>query len=300
MPDATVLLEAGASSTLYASLLLLIGASALRWLLLPRCEPELGPRVRLLGQSGARIALDAAIVALCICPFRAWAHTVAAFGLTDASWGNLKLIALQSRWGDGWQLQVAAAVIVVIASVLALQWRAAWPFETAAVLLFTATIPLLGHAAGDPVRLALHTVHILAAGTWLGTLAIVLLLRMPDGDPDAIGATYDGQRVRQIILRRFWLVAVSSAAAAVAAGIVAAYLYVGAFSNLWTTAYGRILLVKIAFVGGIAACGYSNWQRLRKSHPDKLPAETVIVLEAVLAGAVVLITALLTETGHPG
>ena len=45
--------------------LLLIGASALRWLLLPRCTFELGPRVRMLCDSSARIALRASIVALC-------------------------------------------------------------------------------------------------------------------------------------------------------------------------------------------------------------------------------------------
>lgn len=300
MPDPPVLLEAGANAVLYASLLLLIGASALRWLLLPRCEPELGPRIRMLEHSGARIAIGAAIVALCICLLRAWAHTVAAFGPTDAGWDNLKLISLQSRWGHAWQLQVAAVAIVIIAAVFTAWRRAAWPFETLAILFFTATIPLLGHAAGDPLRLALHTVHILAAGTWLGTLATVLLVRMPDSDPDSIGATYGGQRARQIILQRFWMVAAPSAAIVVAAGIVAAYLYVGALSNLWATAYGRILLAKLALVGGIAACGYSNWQRMRKSHPEKLSAETIIVLEAALAGAVVLVTALLTETAHPG
>jgi copper transport protein len=300
VPDATVLLEAGAKAVLYASLLLLIGANALRWLLVPRCALELGPRFRLLFDSSARIALRTAIVALCACLFRAWTHTVAAFGFDEAGWDNLKLIALQSRWGHGWQLQVAAVLMLVIACVLTVRWQAAWPFETLAVLFFTATIPLLGHAAGDLLRITLHTIHILAAGTWLGTLAMVLLVRMPDGDPDSIGAAYDGQRVRQIILRRFWLVAVPSAAVAVAAGVLAAYLYIGSFSNLWTTAYGRMLLVKVALVGGISACGYSNWQRLRKLHPEKLSEETVIVLEAALAGAVVLVTALLTETGHPG
>ena len=300
MPDAAVWLEASAKAVLYGSLLVLIGASALHWLLLPRCTLELGARTEMLSRSGARISLWAAIISLCASLFRAWTHTVAAFGFGDSGWGNLKLIALQSRWGHSWQLQLAAVAIVVIASALTTRWRAAWAFETLSVVLFAGTIPLLGHAAGDSYRVALHTLHILAAGTWLGTLAMALLVRMPYGDPDSIGAIHSSRHVRHIILRRFWQVAVPSAAAAVAAGVVAAYLYIGSLSNLWTTAYGRMLLVKIALVGGIAACGYSNWQRLRKSHPEKLPDETVIVLEAVLAGAVVLVTALLTETGHPG
>jgi len=300
VPEATVWLEAGAKAILYGSLLLLIGASALRWLLVPRCALELGPRFPLLFESNARIALRAAIIALCACLFRAWTHTVAAFGFGDAGWDNVKLIALQSRWGHSWQLQLAAAAIVVIACAGTVRLPAAWPFETLAVLIFTATIPLLGHAAGDFLRMALHTVHILAAGTWLGTLAVVLLVRMPYNEVASAAFTDSNQRLRQIILRRFWTVAIPSAATAVAAGVMAAYLYVGAFSNLWTTAYGRVLLVKVALAGGIAICGYSNWRRLRRMHPQKMTGETLIVLETVLTFAVVLATALLTETGHPG
>ncbi len=300
MPDPAVVLEAGAKAFLYASLLLLIGANALHWLLLPRCAEELGPRVGMLSRSGARIAFRAAAVALCACIFHAWAHTVAAFGFDDAGWDNVKLIALQSRWGHSWQLQTAAAAIVVVACAAAAKRRAAWPFETLAVLLFTATLPLLGHAAGDVLRVTLHIVHVLAAGIWLGTLAMVLVVRIPYDDADSLPAAYAGQRMRSVILRRFWLVAIPSAAMAVLAGVVAAYLYIGSLSNLWTTAYGRILLVKIVLVGGIAACGYSNWQRLRRLHPQKFSGETLIVLEALLTIAVVLVTALLTETGHPG
>ena len=148
--------------------------------------------------------------------------------------------------------------------------------------------------------MALHIVHILAAGFWLGTLAVVLLMRIPAASLDSIEPRLTVRRIRLIILRRFSTLALPSAATAVAAGIVAAYLYVGAFSNLWTTAYGRVLLVKVALVGGISVAGYVNWQRLRRLHEVDEPSAAIIVLEAALAVVVVLVTGFLTEIAHPG
>jgi putative copper export protein len=302
VPDTAVLLEAGAKALLYASLLIAIGASALRWLLLPRAAGELGAaRVLAIEQSIARLALGAAAVALVACVLRVWTHTVSAFGLSDAgSWDNVKLIALTSRWGQGWKLQTAAALMLLAASAATAWRRVAWPLATLSVFVFTATIPLLGHAAGNDLRVALHVVHILAAGFWLGTLAVVLLMRIPAASRDSIEPPLTGPRIRLVILRRFSTLALPSAATAVAAGIVAAYLYIGAFSNLWTTGYGRVLLVKVALVGGISVAGYVNWQRLRRLQEVDEPSVAIILLETALAAAVVLVTGFLTEIAHPG
>jgi copper transport protein len=302
VPDPAVLIEAGAKAILYASLLIAIGASALRWLLLPRAAGELGPqRVLHIEQSIARLTLGAAGLALVACILRVWTHTVSAFGLGDAeSWDNLKLIALQSRWGQSWKLQMAAVLILVVACAITVWRGAAWPAATLAVLLFTSTIPLLGHAAGDALRVVLHTVHILTASFWLGTLGVVLLMRIPEASLDVIEPRLTARRMRLIILCRFSALALPSAATAIAAGVVAAYLYVGPFSNLWTTAYGRVLLVKVALVGGIAVAGYLNWQRLRQAHEVDESSVAIIVLEAALAVAVVVVTGFLTEIAHPG
>lgn len=300
MPDSAVLLEAAAKVFLYASLLVVIGASALRWLLLPRLSAELGaPAIRRIEQSTARLALLASVGALSSCALRLWTHTVAAFGFADASLDNLKLIALQSRWGHAWKIQLAAALVLAIASAISCQWRVAWCFATLSALFFTFTIPLLGHAAGDILREALHGVHILAGGMWLGTLAVVLGVQIKNLKPD-LSVRDSGRHVRLAILRNFWLIAMPSAATSVLAGVVAAYLYVGAFSNLWTTAYGRILLSKLALVGAIGCCGFVNWRRLQRMIPHETGSLTIVVLETLLAVAVVLVTAVLTETGHPG
>ncbi len=301
MPDPAVLLEAGAKALLYASLLVAIGASALRWLLLPRATNELGPhRILSIEQSIARLALGAAALALVACIVRVWTHTVSAFGFDGAgSWDTIKLIALESRWGQSWKLQTAAALILLVASAITVWRRAAWPLASLAATIFTATIPLLGHAAGSAFRVALHTVHILAAGLWLGTLAVVLLIRIPAVTLASMEPHLTARRIRLLILRRFSALALPSAATAAAAGIVAAYLYMGAFSNLWTTAYGRVLVVKVALVGGISIAGFVNWRRLRRLHEKGEPSAAIIMLEAALAVAVVIATGFLTEIAHP-
>jgi copper transport protein len=216
---------------------------------------------------------------------------VAAFGFDGAgSWDALRLIAFHSRWGQSWGIQFIAALVFVGACAATVWRRTFWPVATLCTVGFTGTIPLLGHASGDAARMAVHASHILAAGVWLGTLAAVLLISVPPAIP--------AWRMRLLILRRFSPVALPSAAVVVAAGLIASWFYVGALSNLWTTAYGRLLALKAGLVAGVSACGYVNWRRLRRP-PEESVASWIVVLEAVLAAAVVIVTGYLTEIGHP-
>ena len=301
MPDPAVLLEGGAKALIYASLLVIIGASAARWLLLPRAAAELGGGcVAAIEQRIAHLAFAAAVLALAASGLRVWTHTVSAFGFDGArSWETIKLIAWQSRWGQDWKFQMIAAFILVVTSAMAWFRREAWPLATLATLVFTATLPLLGHAAGNGARMALHAVHILGAGFWLGTLAVVLLIRIPAASPDSMEPRLASGRARLLILRRFSPIALSSAMTMVGAGLVIAFLYLGSVSNLWTTAYGRILILKVALVVGVAICGYVNWKRLRRMYDEDEPSTAMVVLEVTLAAVVLIVTGFLTEMGHP-
>jgi putative copper resistance protein D len=236
-------------------------------------------------RSVALVALAAGAVALGVSVLRVWTHAVAVFGFEDArSWDTLRLIAVQSRWGQNWRYQAIAASIYTVACAATVWRREFWPTATLAVVGFTATIPLLGHAAGDPARMAVHMLHVLGAGVWLGALAVVLLLRSP-------------KRIRFLILHRFAPIALPGVAVVVGAGLIASWYYVGAISNLWITTYGRVLVLKTMLVAGISVCGYVNWQRLRRLGGEA--ALSTVVLEATLAGAVVIVTGFLTEIGHP-
>lgn len=301
MPDPAVVLEASAKALLYASLLVVIGASAVRWLLLPRVSGELGAEcIAVVERSVARLALLAAVGVVAASGLRVWTHTVAAFGFEGArSRDALEVVAVRSRWGYGWKPQMAAAFILGLTSAATVSRRTAWPLATLAALLMTASIPLLGHASGDVARMAVHSVHLFAGGLWLGTLAVVLLVRLPPSIPVATDRAPTRRLVRTLILRGFWPIALFGSAAAAGAGVVMALWYVGSWTNLWASEYGRVLLVKVGLVAAAAICGGVNWRRLHRLPASGDASLSVVVLESMLALAVVIVTGYLTEIGHP-
>ena len=62
---------------------------------------------------------------------------------------------------------------------------------------------------------------------------------------------------------------------------------------------GRLLVLKAGLGVGISFCGYVNWQRLRKLHEESASSAFIVVLEATLAAAVIIVIGYLTEIGHP-
>jgi putative copper export protein len=80
-----------------------------------------------------------------------------------------------------------------------------------------------------------------------------------------------------------------------------AWSYLGSISNLWTTTYGQLLVLKLALVGGIAGSGFLNWRRFGAERRGAKQSERLgpVVIEVVLVAVVVVVTAALTEVGHP-
>ena len=58
-------------------------------------------------------------------------------------------------------------------------------------------------------------------------------------------------------------VALGSAAILFLAGSITSFLYVGSVGALVGTAYGRVLLAKVAGFAIVVMIGYFNWQRVR-------------------------------------
>ena len=287
--DPTIALEASAKAVGYAGVLLAIGACAAHWLLLPRAAADVEPDiVAALDRSMAGVMLAAAAIVSGATLLRVWTHSVSAFGLGEsASAESLRVIALESRWGADWRWQAVAAAALLAAAVWNRSRRVrGWPIASIGVLAFCPTLPLLGHAAGNSMRIVLHTIHVLGAGVWIGTLAAVLIVARDAG-------------VRLALLRRFAPIAMSGAATLVGAGLVMSWWYLGALSNLWTTGYGGTLALKIGLVACTAACGGVNWQTLRGVAAPTERWRPIVAVEVALAVAVVLVTGVLTETAHP-
>src|SRR5690606_27268691 len=147
-----------------------------------------------------------------------------------------------------------------------------------------------------PLIVTSDAVHTLAAGTWIGTLGLILTAGRPaPGDPGRLGL-FAAQ------IRSFSPMAIVSVAALVTMGVVLAWTHLTAFSDLWSINYGRVLAVKIFLAAGVLAAGFVNW---RKGIPD-LSTESGVqatwrraAVEVLLAMGVLLLTAFLVHSVKP-
>jgi putative copper export protein len=278
-------LEAASKAVVYAAALLDVGAVVAFWIVLRSRQTAIREarviavrRLRLVGIAASAVAIAALVL-------RAWAHTLASFGWPDAwSLDALTIIAIKSEWGQAWQRQMLASATAGVGFLIARN-PAGWAVAAATSAALAASLPLTGHAAGEIEKMVLHVTHILAAGAWLGTLVSLAVLRR-----------WLSRETQSAIFRRFSALALAGAALLAGSGLVATYLYLGAVADLWTTEYGRVLLVKLALFSGVVGCGCVNWRRTQST--TAAPG-SALVFELALAAAVVAVTGWLTETAHP-
>jgi len=172
-------------------------------------------------------------------------------------------------------------------------WKAAW----VGVILLVATLSLSSHAVSvpllAPLAVALDALHALAAGAWVGTLALILWLR-PRG-PGSV-PVLAGQ------LRSFSYLAMAAVPLLLIMGTLLTGLHVGEFQNLWTSSYGRVLSLKILAAGGVLYLGFRNWRVGLPGVDDEVGARSVrrrAGLEVGVAALVVLLTAVLVGMPMP-
>ncbi len=160
------------------------------------------------------------------------------------------------------------------------------PFVTGLALL---PLPTLGGHSLDRGRPLLEPavdfLHVAAASFWLGGLvALGLALRTP-GD-------------RAPMLRSFSNVAFVSVALLAATGVTSAFAELSSVGQLWSTGYGRVLIVKTGLLFGLATIGWLNRYRL----VPRLALDSLrrsVAVELALFAALVAAVALLTDL-QPG
>jgi len=244
-----------------------------------------------------RLAVTLVAIAL------AWrlVQQAAAFADAPSEWtSTVSLVLLQTSWGTGWLVQGAGLVLVAVASGASTRRAgAAWLPLGIGVLALAASPALSGHAIGAPRLVALavaaDTLHVLGAGAWLGTLLVIVVAALP-----AVSSAAPGTLLA--MLDRFSPLALASAGAVVLSGAFASWLHLGALDALWTSPYGRTLLVKLGIVACVAALGAYNWRvvtpRLRATGEGAALRRSALV-ELSLALLLVVVTALLVATPLP-
>jgi copper resistance protein D len=126
-----------------------------------------------------------------------------------------------------------------------------------------ATLAWSGHAIGGHgvdryIHAAADSVHLLAAGAWLGALPpLITVLSHSAALPGTRGAT-----LAALAARRFSSLGVLSVTAIVLSGMINARYLVGSVPGLFSSTYGRELLAKLALFGAMLVLAAINRWRL--------------------------------------
>ena len=295
----------------------LLGALSLRWVVLARyAGPNAGP---------LRAAVDArlprwidvfGVVAVSATLARLVAQHAAVFGTEESvSRDSLATLLFRSDWGRTWWMALVAAVVVTwVAPRLRRTTVIGWLVAAVAILALAASQPLSGHpAAAETPNLAVATqvLHLIGAGGWVGSLALLTLLAIPaaralpvDATSAAPGDAPDNPDARVAgLVRAFSPTALAFAALLGVTGIITAWDHLGGFAPLWESTYGRTLLIKLGFLSVAVATGAYNWRRvlpvLGEPHASaRLRRSSLIELTAALF--VIGVTAVLVASPMPG
>ena len=162
----------------YAAALLVIGASVFRFGVL-RALARRAPVPPALALGAARTALVAAgVLVLIAAPLRLLAQ--ASFvDPGEALSTSLFSTILGTDWGRAWIVQGPAAGLAAAGALFATVAPSGWYPAVVGATAVVLSLPLTGHATGAEQAghggYPLDALHILGAGTWIGTLGVLLL-----------------------------------------------------------------------------------------------------------------------------
>ena len=195
-------------------------------------------------------------------------------------------VLLDTQFGQVSLLRLAIAIAL---SICVTTRRGRWVSVSLAIVLL-ATLACLGHSGAAPNILftAADAVHVTGGGVWLGGLVPLALLfaalrRQNDAKSVSIGTT---------VTRRFSLLGVSLVTTILITGLINTWNLVGSVEALLDTAYGRLLLAKIALFLAMVSIAAVNRFRLSPSLqvPGRLKQlERNSLVEAALGLLIVLI-----------
>jgi copper transport protein len=283
----------------FAGILLVIGVVVFNLLVLARSANLGSELVWQMEARAATVGLGAGILVMAGAFARVFLESRMMSGMPGMESMNMTTMFLHTLWGFGMQLQIMAAFLAVIAFSIAIpRVRFAWLIASLAALGLAFAPALAGHAAASarfPAAMILTDfLHVGGAASWLGNLACVMLI----GIPIIIRAESEDrwQRVAALV-NTFSPIALASATIVVLSGVIAAAVHLEKLSALWSTTYGRVLLLKVAVVLVTLAIGAYNFRRVQ---PQLVREEGVgqlrrsATMELTTATLVVLITGFLT------
>jgi copper transport protein len=200
--------------------------------------------------------------------------------------GLLHDVPVASRFGGA---MVAVAIVAAVGALLAAVapvYPVVEPAAFAAAIVMLPGPSIAGHALDrgrSPIEVVDDVLHVAAASVWLGGLVALGLALRTSGT---------------VALRRFSNIAIVSVGVLGVTGVVRALSELSAVSQLWTTGYGRTLLVKTGLLAVLVAVGWVNRYRL-VPRADVRGLRRTVPAELLLFAGLVIAVALLTDL-RPG
>jgi copper transport protein len=253
----------------YAALALVVGGLAFLSVVWPAGGAR--RRVRVLLWAALGIGVVAGLVGIAV-----QAPYASGRALSDALKPSQWWQVLRTSSGRAWGLRVVvlgavgAGLLLTLDRLRTQAWRIIGVLSAAAVFVLVA---MGGHGTTGrwaAIGLLATVAHLGGMAVWLGGLAVLLAGVLQDPDPaDGLAR-----------VRRFSPIAFGAVAVIVVSGVVQAYRQVGSLDALTGTDYGRLLLVKTAFVVAAVAVAWVS-RRLIQESAEPAPV-------ALAAGAAVL------------
>ncbi|MBE1550488.1 putative copper resistance protein D [Mycobacterium sp. OAS707] len=148
--------------------------------------------------------------------------------------------------------------------------------------------PLTGHLSESALGGLAMAVHTLAAAVWCGALAALVLT-----------VDHRGQWAR--VLPRFSQLSLACVAALLVGGVLGAAVTLGAPSQLYTTAYGRLLSAKVVVTVVLVLLAYRNrtvWLPAARSHrTTAVVSRSRALIEVAIMAVALTLAAALAVTG---
>jgi copper transport protein len=283
------------------SVITMIGAIIFRLVVLPGAEwsneltVDAGERARRLAQAALTLFIIATLMRI-----------VAESELIPSDAGGRMSAVLsvvrETRWGHGWSVGAAGAVVVLIGLVVARAKQAGWMIAAIGIVAVCTGDALTGHSGASnhlPLAVATDITHYLGAGGWVGGLVAVVLSGLPSL---RIIADADRPRAGSQLVRAYHRAAIECVALVLISALVASWLRLSSIGQLRTTSYGGLLFLKIMLVCVVLLVGLYHWRRVVAPEWDadtKFRFQRTVAIELVVAAIVLAVTAALVATPLP-
>jgi copper transport protein len=202
--------------------------------------------------------------------------------VVGGSWLLLTTEAEATRFGH----VVGAATVIAAAGALAAAFSNTrprlQPLATGSSLVLLAAPTLAGHAAraasDQSLSVAADLVHVTSAAFWVGGLLQLAAILRAGEDPGAA--------------RRFSRLALPAVALLALSGFVRALVELTGISQLWSTGYGRAIVIKSALLGCLIVLAWLSRRRIGSGLRLLRSTSAELAVLAVVIGVVAVLTGL--------